>query len=444
MTKKLTRAAAALLAVCLFLPVGFIPVHAAREAFRDVPESHWANFYVEKAYSLGLIAGVGEGNYAPDAMMSYAEWAAMITALFYKNQVTQLDKKQGGGKYWWTNCMTASSAAFTGTAAHASYLKHNETWQQAAVTANMTRYDMAMVVANIAYAQNWQSGNTAAVADKMPDWLHIPFNYREAVKYCYASGLISGIDGEGTFGGNFLTTRGTAAVILCALSDAKNGTHDFGDRDADARLQDGAHSAGAGVKNRLVIQTIRENVETVTGLQSEYEVFVIGDAIPNRLANGKVMNEENIKAILAELEEIFPHGTSWGTGVLLSDVSGTSSGGDLYYYEHKTWGIGAACNSWAYMTADLLWGTGAQPFIVTNPYDIKVGDVIHQENKATGFDHWAVVIDRKESVTGAQYAVICDGNRSGKVSWDTNNYLNEYGISEETLFPDSTIYTFYE
>lgn len=46
--------------------------------FTDVPMSHWANAYIAKAASLGIIGGYGDGKFGPEDTVAYEQALAMI------------------------------------------------------------------------------------------------------------------------------------------------------------------------------------------------------------------------------------------------------------------------------------------------------------------------------------------------------------------------------
>lgn len=47
-------------------------------SFNDVNESHWAKNYIQTAYNLGIIAGMGDGTFAPDSPVTYEQALKMI------------------------------------------------------------------------------------------------------------------------------------------------------------------------------------------------------------------------------------------------------------------------------------------------------------------------------------------------------------------------------
>ena len=153
-----------------------------------------------------------------------------------------------------------------------------------------------------------------------------------------------------------------------------------------------------------------------------------GDAIPGKLANGTDITEANITAMLAELEAIFPDGTSWGDG----------TNGTLYKHMSEI-ATGGGCTSWAGMTADLLWGKGAKYSTHGDLTKVKAGDVVLLKDANDVECHWFVVRGTGvEPVGGWPIIYTCDGNVNGKVSWSER--ATNYTASS---YPNSVIYTFY-
>ena len=56
-----------------------VPAFAAAPTFRDVPASHWAYTAIEKAAGSGMVAGVGDGKYAPNGAITGGQLLAMLT-----------------------------------------------------------------------------------------------------------------------------------------------------------------------------------------------------------------------------------------------------------------------------------------------------------------------------------------------------------------------------
>ena len=75
--RLITAMAAAVLTVTLA-----VPAFAAGPTFRDVPASHWAYTAIEKAAGRGMVAGVGDGKYAPNGTITGGQLLTMLTRHF--------------------------------------------------------------------------------------------------------------------------------------------------------------------------------------------------------------------------------------------------------------------------------------------------------------------------------------------------------------------------
>ena len=145
------------------------------------------------------------------------------------------------------------------------------------------------------------------------------------------------------------------------------------------------------------------------------------------LANGKVISEEAIWEILSVYQKLYPDGTAWGQ--------------ERYHFS-PIFGGGYACDAWAYMISDALWGEAKY----TTHHDLeqtKIGDIVYFYNNETDNRHWAVVTGHGTTFAGIgmeyDYFETCDGNANGKVIWSIKNYYDSILKS----YPNSTVYSFY-
>lgn len=374
------RILAGALSLCLFASA--LPgAHAA--SFTDVPERHWSYEFVEKAHANELVSGTGDGAFQPDNTVSNAEWATMVCNLFYADSIEAYHAQGGNTEYWWMPYMYVGQRVLGGTTVMNDGWR-SPGWEPAVVTAGISRYDMAQVIYNIAL--HWEQPSTTGIESHIADWSSVPENYRDAVAYCFAAGFVTGVDANGTFDGNNTMTRGAAAVVLCRLLDAKNGTHQF----------------------------------EMSGSSSPSDGSSTGEPT---LANGKAVTEENIWEILAEYQERYPTGTTWG---------------QERTYTSPTFGYGAACDAWAYMISDALWGDASYT-THTDLNQVKAGDIVYLYNQETRSGHWLVVTGIGSDSEGFSYFISCDGNNGGKVMWDSRNYVQH----TTNMYPDFTIYSFY-
>ena len=227
--KNILRKITAAMLVLSF-SIGLFAGSALAATFRDVPEESWAYEYVERAAANGLVNGYGDGDYGIGDKVKNSQWSKMVVSLLFSDDYTV-----DGESFWWSGWMSAAhqNGVLEGTTVADGYLEAAQVWENDAVEAYINRYDMAQVIYNAAKIMQWDTGDTENIEASIPDWSGVPAKYREAVKYCYASGFILGMDDKGTFAGAETMTRGQAAAVLCRMLDATEGKHDFG-REEDA------------------------------------------------------------------------------------------------------------------------------------------------------------------------------------------------------------------
>ena len=107
-----------------------------------------------------------------------------------------------------------------------------------------------------------------------------------------------------------------------------------------------------------------------------------------------------------------PEGTDWDED-------------DRFNYSGKL-GYGGACNSWGYAVSDYLFGKEAPLTKHQNFDQLKVGDVVWMKNSATNYSHVYVVTSLTNPYWGPDAYSICDGNVSGKVSWDGDGRFSTF------------------
>lgn len=67
--------------------------------FSDVSSSHWASGYISRAYADGIIAGMGDGTFAPDSSVTYEQAVKMLVcALGYDDMAKNMGGYPDG--YW--------------------------------------------------------------------------------------------------------------------------------------------------------------------------------------------------------------------------------------------------------------------------------------------------------------------------------------------------------
>lgn len=89
------------LSLALVLMAGlFAPAYAAESSFTDVPANHWAAEAIQEMVDLGVMTGKGNGQFAPDAVISNAEFLTMIVRRFYPDYITGDGTNQYFNGHW--------------------------------------------------------------------------------------------------------------------------------------------------------------------------------------------------------------------------------------------------------------------------------------------------------------------------------------------------------
>ena len=129
-----------------------------------------------------------------------------------------------------------------------------------------------------------------------------------------------------------------------------------------------------------------------------------------------------MKEILEELKEEYPEGTAWGQEKT---------------YTSPTIGTGRACNAFAYVISDEIFGQFAPLTKHQNFDDIKVGDIVWVKNSDTNYSHLFVITDIEEDICRG-----VSGNSNSKVEWRGRvriSNFSEPGYSQSvvwTRYPD--------
>ena len=359
------------LALALALSLSLVaPALAVYETptFTDVPKSFWGYVSIEKAAENKWISGNPDGTFAPNANVTYAQFCVMLVSAFFPEQLASYT---GPSSPWYAPSCTiaAQNDLLLGTR-----IEQTPTLE-GAVSQPMSRYEMALMVSNTLYKINAKIPTPKERADQMdttPDFWDIEYKYQSPVLLAKATGVLSGMDSAGTFGGSGNLSRAQAAVVLGKLNDLRN----TGD--------------GSAVNPNLPEPTTPEiSVQT--------------------LPNGKPFTDENILAIIEELKQEYPIGTGWG-GKYTPDGHGghiDTTAPDNHWYTKG--GIGGpvrellglfhvdsmyGCGGFAAMVSDSIFGKYGNPVRVLEDHTkIRPGDIIEYITVDTGDSrHWAVAI----------------------------------------------------
>lgn len=217
--KKRTLSLALSLALTLSLSIpAFATAPGAAVHFTDVPTSHWAYSFIERAYSDGSIAGTGgdaskyTGVFSPDSTLTEAQFVTILTRAFFPEDVDAAQKAVGSNAKWYAAAEKVAED------------KHLLTFVQGTMDKPITRYDMAVIITNVMDAKEFAGrpdfDTVHATYSKIADMNSIPDHYKTSVAAVFAMGIISGTDSKGTFSGSSYMNRAQAAVVYGRMKDA--------------------------------------------------------------------------------------------------------------------------------------------------------------------------------------------------------------------------------
>ena len=324
--KRMLKTAAAVLLGASMLVTGAL---AANTSFSDVPSNHWAYSYVTRAAQEGLVNGMGDGVYGENVPLNIGQFSVMVCQLLYPEAA---DEYAGRSSYYWYQYAEAAylKGDLDGTVA-GERRRTDGAWTATVVEADMSRYDLAQIIANVMESQGWQTPDTTAILLAMatiPDWSEIPPNYQSAVAMAYAGGFLSGKDG-GVFDGGSPLKRAEAAVVLCAMLDAKEAldsptyTNRAGKLvNGDDANEDNVRSALSDLRKEFYDFYIYDTDRTYTsqrlGTASGEQgfVYMLSDRVFGALTVSEQENPERLKP--GDIVELS------GEYQLVTDVSGNS------------------------------------------------------------------------------------------------------------------------
>lgn len=189
----------------------------AGAAFRDVPAAHWASAAIKAAVEQGFVNGYADGTFRPADPVTNAHFNAMLSRAFYPADL----KAAKSGASWWTPNVTVNDAHGILDGTDLKQAEQAEGVWSAEINAPISRCDMAQMMYNILLDKGAPLPSAAecqAAQSRMGDWSCIPARYQEAVRTCYALGLLNG-QKDGTFGGSSSMNRAQGCTVISRLLD---------------------------------------------------------------------------------------------------------------------------------------------------------------------------------------------------------------------------------
>ena len=179
------------MAIITLICIMIVPVGAA---FQDVPKDNWAANYVAYAEAYGLINGIGDGKFAPNATLTEAQCCQIV----YNTLVAPTTRSTG--VRWYSEAVN---------------------WVQARLKGHTIDPDRAATRAFVCQlVMNFHKEAPAVTADAVPRVYTVPADcsrltdeQKLAIGFCYDKGIINGYP-DGTFKPKQKLTRAEGAKVF--------------------------------------------------------------------------------------------------------------------------------------------------------------------------------------------------------------------------------------
>ncbi len=399
------RYISSLMALCLMFAL-VLPVEAKEaESFRDVPADFWAYEQINRCVQDGIVSGYNDGTFKPGNPVSYGAFSIMLARAFYASELAGYSD-QG----------TATGEAIM----NKHGILNGTSRSSASIGASLPREDMAQCMYNVLVDKGAKIPSDTEYLKAMgsiSDFYSISPNCRRAVMVCYTTGLLGG-QSDGSFGPKNPMNRAQGCVVINRLRDYMGGSSGTPEQPETPVTPPEAPEVTDGPLFKMLdgenAQQMMDRINASTTYREGY------------LTNGKPITEENIKEMLAKFEETMPTGTKWD---------------ESYTYASRAFGSVHACSAFGAAISDSLFGKGAPVTRHQNFDQLKVGDVVWMKNTASGYYHAFVISSLTNPYYGAGYYSSCDGNVSGKVSWEGYGRFTKF--DEPEVYSETYIYSRY-
>lgn len=369
--------------------------------YSDVSEDHWAYDSMMYCSEWEIVKGFEDCTFRPEDQVTYAQFIAMLARTFYADEVSAVTDITGNP--WYYPYMKVACD-------HKLHFKTNIVnlggWPEVVVADDpVNRYEMASILRMIlvAYQKTSRYDQLEPIKSSIKDYDQIPTRddtqiYDLAVPVCYYVGVLTGMS-DGKFHGEQTMTRAQACVVITRMKDVINS-------ETPSQPQQPTQP-----ETPPQPQQPETPQQTTTGT----------------LANGQPATVENVWAILEEIKEKYPTGTSWGDPDIVGETNYYADGDKVSDARSLigTWANTTyACGGWATMVSNRIFGmTGAPTREVTDVTKAHPGDIVIEFGSDGRASHVSIFL-RYESAHTAYGINIkpaihtCDGNSNGEVYWD--------------------------
>lgn len=202
--KKMRRSMLAIgLAAVMALPVVSVPQIAHGATFTDI-RGHWAESYIYKAASYGIVKGDSEGTFRPDDKVTRAEFTSMVNKTLGNSGYASITFTDVPSWQWYYNDVSKGVAAAFINGYSDNTFRPNDPIQ---------RQEAAVILHRVVPAAEY-----ASITSKFKDKAGIASWASDSVGRIYSKGYMQG-NQDGYFNPTASLTRAEAAKILCDVFD---------------------------------------------------------------------------------------------------------------------------------------------------------------------------------------------------------------------------------
>lgn len=204
----------------LSMTLGITPAMAyTTQGFSDVPSTFWAYESIMEMADAGIINGTGEGLFSPTLTVSAAQFLTLV------GRVAFPEIKVKPGESWYSPYVDA--------ARNAGWINGTQIDTSNPTAGGITRYDMAVVLANAGEMLNYPT--EVVDVSEIKDYGEIPDHYRTSVKTVYGQGVIKG-NSAGNFSGANTMTRAEVATVIWRMTKLQASIEGNGSETINAKL----------------------------------------------------------------------------------------------------------------------------------------------------------------------------------------------------------------
>ena len=305
------------LLLCLLLIMQMLPfsaMAAETPTFQDVPNSHWAYSYVERAFREGMVQGTfydeasGVRRYEPGRTLSLGQLIVIVTNLMYPgeadkttwNSIPATDLR--GGEWYAKHYLVAYRHGLLDNIM-SIYSGGKKYPQNFDMNYRVCRYQMAILLTNAMAAAGLPTKATATTA-QIADWSAVTKMpgggiFTTSVATVYHYGVMQGVDAAGRFSGWGDVTRGQAAAICCRLSDAIQGAGSSTDVNKTGSTNgigtgsyypsNGPWEGKDGLTSAYIVETVEELekavLEALSGYTKTLMIYTHSDSVIDRIGS---------------------------------------------------------------------------------------------------------------------------------------------------------------